>query len=548
MGFGVLTFVVPFGLGTAAASLLGFGIATSILIGSLWASHTLVTYPSIRRHGIATDPAVATAVGATVITDTLALLVLAVVAGSVEAGGLGWRVAGTMIPGLGVLGLLVFWLLPRLTKWFFRGLGQERTLRFLFVFAAFLAGSFAAESVGVEGIVGAFLTGLALNRSVPNGGVLMQRVEFLGSTLLIPVFLVSVGMLIDVRVVLDLETLGLAAAFSAVALGSKWLAALALGRTLGYDRPRIGVVFSLTGAQAAATLAGTIVAFNLGMFGEQVVNAVLIVVLVTVVVTSLSASHFAPRVTQTSRPSVKLGTSVVVPIANPDAAPNLVRLASLIAWADGGVVVPLHVVTSPDQDRLEAGRRLLSAIEDEARRSGAEVDGMVRVGTSVASAVVHIAAESHCSLVLVGWKADSSARDRVLGTILDDLIEHAQAPVAAAALTDGEYDRVVLDLGDLHPRTPDAAVAIGLVAALAKRLGPPVVKATDFDDLPHVWQPIQGPLEEVIRPGDLLVAAGSLRGSSIRHFIADHPEVGVVVVSSAASPGGSDVQELFRLS
>ncbi len=546
VGFGLLTFVIPLGVGTGVALLLDYGTAASILIGSLWASHTLVAYPIIRRHGLAGDPAVASAVGATVITDTLALLVLAVVAGSVESGGMGVRFLVALLPGLAILGLVTAWLIPLIASWFFRGLGQERLLRFLFVFTAFLGSALLAEAVGIEGIVGAFLTGLALNRLVPNGGVLMQRIEFVGSALLIPIFLVSVGMLIDVRVVTDIGTLGLAGIFSSVALGTKWLAAWLAGRLFGFDRQRVTVMFSLSGAQAAATLAATIVAFNLGLFGEQVVNAVLVVVLVTVIVTSWSAGRAAPRMDHDAAASVSLGRSIIVPIANPDAAPSLVQLAVRIARADAGSVVPLHVVTSPGADRISNGRRLMAEVETMVRRLGAEVDGIVRVDSSVASAVVHAVAESEGTLVLVGWKAESHARDRILGTILDDIVGQAPAPVAAAWLPSADFGRVVLDLGDLGGGAPDAAVATGLAAALSKSLGPVLVRSTEPRPLPVGWTSTQEPLDSVLRPGDLLVSAGSVRAGVMRHLITDQPTVGVVVVTSAADSGLTEVQDLFR--
>ncbi len=546
VGFGLLTFAVPISVGTAVAVLLGYGTAASILIGSLWASHTLVAYPIIRRHGLAGDPAVAAAVGATVITDTLALLVLAVVAGSVDSGGLGARFFVGLIPGLVILVAATTWLMPRLAAWFFRGLGQERLLRFLFVFTAFLAGALLAEAVGIEGIVGAFLTGLALNRLVPNGGVLMQRVEFVGSALLIPIFLVSVGMLIDLRVVADVETLGLAGAFSVVALGTKWLAAWAAARLFRFDPSRRSVMFALSGAQAAATLAATIVAFDLGLFGEQVVNAVLMVVLVTVVVTSWTANRSAPRVERDGGVPARLGRAVIVPVANPEAAPNLIRLAVRVARADGGHVVPLHVVTSPGSEEVSKGRQLMAEVEAMVRRLGAEVDGIVRVDTSVASAVVHTVAESDGSLVLVGWKVESKARDRLLGTILDDMVGHAQAPVAAAWLPRPEFDRVLLDLGDLGGGSPDAVVATGLAVALAKASAPGLVKAAENVAIPAGWMATAAPWDALLRPGDLLVAAGSLRAATVRQLIGDHPDVGIVVVTSAARTGVAEVQDLFR--
>lgn len=543
-GFGLLTFAIPITMGTTAALVLGFEVPASVLIGSLWASHTLVAYPIVRRHGLAADPAVAATVGATVITDTLALLVLAVIAGSVESGGLGWGLLLRLGPGLLLLIGFTVWILPRLAAWFFRGLGQERVLRFLFVLAGFLSASVLAELVGVEGIVGAFMAGLALNRLVPNGGALMQRVEFVGSALLIPIFLVSVGMLIDLRVVSDPETIGLAAVFTGVAIAGKWLAAWIAGRLFGFGRTQVTVMFSLSAAQAAATLAATVVAFELGLFGEQVVNAVLVVILVTVVLTSWSANRASPRVERADAAVGKIGRSVVVPIANPGMAPNLVRLAVRIARADGGSVLPLHAVTSTEPDRILSARMLMADVEVMLRRLGDDVEGLVRVDSSVASAVVHTVSETDASLVLVGWKLESTARDRLLGTVLDELVGRAPAPVAAAWLPQMAFERIVLDLGGLAPASPDATVASQLAATLQRSLGIPLVLSPESGD--HIrpgWTLLDGPLDG----SDLLVVGGTMRAGAARDLVEANPGLGLVVVSSAAGSGGvPEVQDLFR--
>lgn len=547
IGFGLLTFAFPITLGTSSALLLGFEVPASVLIGSLWASHTLVAYPIVRRHGLAGDPAVAATVGATVITDTLALLVLAVIAGGVESGGLGWSLVLRLGPGLLLLIGFSAWILPRLAAWFFRGLGQERILRFLFVLAGFLASSVLAELVGVEGIVGAFMAGLALNRLVPNGGALMQRVEFVGSALLIPIFLISVGMLVDLRVVADPGTIGLAAVFAGVAIAGKWLAAWLAGRLFGFGPSQITVMFSLSAAQAAATLAATVVAFDLGLFGEQVVNAVLVVILVTVVLTSWSANRASPRVERTAAVVGKIGRFVVVPIANPEMAPNLVRLAVEIARADGGSVLPLHAVTSAVPEGLASARRLMGNVEAMLRRLGDDVEGLVRVDSSVAAAVVHTVTETNASLVLVGWKLESTARDRLLGSVLDELIGRAPAPVAAAWLPQAEFERVVLDLVGLVPGSPDAAVASGLAATVQRSLGIEVVLSSESAEHARPGWSVVGGTASAVRGSDLLVVGGTMRAGAVRDLVRANPGLGVVVVSSAAGSGGfPEVQDLFR--
>ena len=552
--FGLLTFAIPMSMGTGAALLLGYPLTASLLIGSLWASHTLVAYPIIRRAGIVADPSVAASVGATVITDTLALLVLAVVAGYATGGGVSFLIG--LLPGLVLLGAVTLWLLPRVASWFFIGLGPDRTLRFLFVLTAVLGSAVLAELIGIEGIVGAFLAGLALNRLVPNGGTLMQRIEFVGSALFIPIFLISVGMLVDLRVVFDRETLAIALAFAAVAMGAKALAALAAGRLFGFDRAQMGVMFSLSNAQAAATLAATIVGFEIGLFDERVVNAVLLVILITVVVSSAAASRSVRHFTLSAEPPRRLGRAVLVPVANPSAAAELVRLAAWLSRADGGEVVPLHVVTTPDSRPVREGRVMLEGIIADAGRFGAELDGLVRVDRSVSRGVVNTVIERDSSLVLLGWKGSATAKDRVLGSLLSDIAESLPCVVAACWLPTGPPVRLVLAIGHEAALDSDVTAALDFCRRLVKGSGLPIVVASAGGrDDPDVlaWPRLDGAeshdLATTASPGDLVILPAprgrELVGAAARHLAAQRPGLNLVVVQAGTSTAGTEVGEVF---
>jgi Kef-type K+ transport system membrane component KefB len=259
--FGVVTFIFPLALGLAAGMWLGYSTPASLLLGSLFASHTLVTYPAVRRMGLSRNTAVSTTVAATVLTDVLALLVLAVVSGSESGEAGGTELALGLVIGFSVLLAFSFGVLPRVVKRVFKRLARERTARFMVSLAALLAAGAMAEVFGVEAIVGAFFAGLALNRLVPNSGVLMERLEFVGSALLIPTFLVSVGLLINPTVLAEPQTLLLAALFTGACLGGKALAAIVSMPILNTSRDEAGVVFALSSPQAAATLAAAFVGF-----------------------------------------------------------------------------------------------------------------------------------------------------------------------------------------------------------------------------------------------------------------------------------------------
>jgi Kef-type K+ transport system membrane component KefB len=289
--FGLVTFLAPMTLGFVSGRLLDYSLAASLLLGSLWASHTLVTYPMVRDGGLSGNRAVATTVGATVITDTLSLMVLAGVASTVTGDSDLVGVLASLGIGLVLLGLYAGWALPRITKWCFTTLELDGTVRLVFLLAALLSAAVLAEVVGIEGIVGAFFAGLGLNRLVPAGSELLERVEFLGSALLVPLFLVSVGVLIEPSVVVQPSTLGLAAVFCLAVVGGKAIAALSARPLLGFTAGESGLMFGMTSPQAAATLAATFVGFDIGLFGEQVVNAVLVVILVTLLIAAVTTAR-----------------------------------------------------------------------------------------------------------------------------------------------------------------------------------------------------------------------------------------------------------------
>lgn len=548
--FGLLTFAIPIASGTGVAILLGFPVAASVLIGSLWASHTLVAYPIVRRAGIVSDKSVVAAVGATVITDSLALIVLAVVARSHETGG-GIRFLATLIPGLVVLAVATLWILPSLARWFFTGLGQDRTLRFLFVLVGFLGAAVLAEVVGIEGIVGAFLAGLALNALVPNGGALMQRVEFVGSAILIPIFLVSVGMLVDLTVASDAETLGLSAAFTAVAIGGKWLAAELAGRLFWLDRSRIGVMFALSNAQAAATLAATIVGFELGLLSENVVNAVLIVIFVTVVVASWVGTRSVRGVVPTGQLPEQVGRMVVVPVANPETAPGIVRLGAWIARSDDGQVMPVHVITTPDPERVRAAKPLVQLVETAALRLGGETDVSVRVDRSVAAGVVNTVLERNASVVLLGWKVGTSVKDRLFGSLVDDIVNRVPCAVAACSLTGDVPERVVLIVFDEAHGSTENAVAVELTRHISRGAGVPaaVVGSRNVVDEPgwvHIAEHDSLP-PDVLRPRDLVVvpvpARRSVMGQELEALV--DSGLDIVVVYPPTPSGDAGIAEVF---
>lgn len=546
--FGILTFLLPISVGIATNLAFGFGVAAAILIGSFWASHTPVVYPTIRRHGLASEPAVTATLGATIITNTLALMVLAVVVAVESSTRPPILIGLQLLGGFVVLGLVAFVLVPRLTLWFFRGLGQDGILRFLFVMVALLGVSVVADLGGTEPIVGAFFAGLALNRLVPNTGFLMGRIEFVGSAILIPMFLVSVGMLVDLSTVTDPRTLALAAAFTIVTITTKYAAAWIIGRIFGFDGPRVQVMFSLSVAQAASTLAAAIVGLRAGIIDETAVNATLLVVLITVIVASWSAGRAADQIpVAISVSSTKLGRKVLVPVARLDSTNRLIELALMLARSDGGTVVPLHVVTTRDAESVAQGRTMQVAAEQFISSFGAESAGLVRIDVSIVRGISNASLETEASAVLIGWTETSATRRSVLGSVVDDVVSRVPAPVIVGHLPHLNFDRVLVE--EVKGASP---VEIQAARDLAIRIGR-AYSAKVAAWWIHGPGPVESPLpkDNQIREGDLVVLAapgGPDFSRSIAHHVAAAPHRAVLAIRAYAEiPAGfKPMSELFR--
>jgi Kef-type K+ transport system membrane component KefB len=393
--YAALTFTIPMVAGTIAGLALGFGASAALLLGSLLASHTLVVYPMIREMGKGNDPAVATGVGATVITDTLTLIVLAIISGVTLGKDSQLEIGIQVAVGLAITGFGSFVVLPKLARAFLGRFGTARTSRYVFALAAMLSAATLAELFGIEGIVGAFFAGLALNRLVPNECDLMERIEFFGGAVFVPVFLVSVGLIIDPSVMADPETLRLAGIFIAACFGGKAVAALLTRPLLKFGWAEVGILFSLTIPQAAATLAATIVGYNIGLFGTTVVNAVLVLIAASLVLSAAITPIFARRLATPSHDPGRLGRRVLLVIdPNNRLRRGVAALAERLAASDDGVVIPVVVTTTPGDDDSKGIEAMLLL---------AGIDHHIEffVDATIADGVRHAANSFRCSSIVV---------------------------------------------------------------------------------------------------------------------------------------------------
>jgi Kef-type K+ transport system membrane component KefB len=469
--FGLITFVFPFVLGAATGVLFGFEAAAAVLLGSVWASHTLVSYPIVQIFGLSQDRAVTTAVSGTVLTDTGALLILGFVSGA-ASGQSGIALVVSVGIGLGALFAFSFLVLPWLTRRLFAGLAQDRTTRFIWALAAFSSAGFVAILFGLEGIVGAFFAGLAVNRFIPKGSGLMERIELVGSTIFIPVFLISTGMLLDPASFLDAQVLAFGLACLGTVLAGKGLAAVLFGRLFGHTPGQVGLVFGLSVAQAAATLAATTVGVELGILPDWVLSSVLIVILATVIVSTVVTRRAAGRVGPAEVRPPRLGRSIVLPVLDAD-LPAVLPLAALLARADGGQVLPLAIEATGRPDGLDPLRERVEAVARAIRSHGVEAEPIVRLDSSATAGIVRTVAERAATSVVLGPTAAIEERvlDAIFGSTQEDIVLRSSVPVLLGIHGGRAPARILVPIrsGDLAPgRLPDVRLALDLAARVAR--------------------------------------------------------------------------------
>jgi len=480
--FGLLSFGLPLALALLLAPRFGFSWEATLLIGAIVASHTLLAYPIAERLGLARSPGVTATVGGTLLTDTLSLGLLALVGGvAVGAAGdpLYWL---RMLAALVLYALAVSLVLPRLGRWFFRNTDAEAAGRYVFLLAAMFVSAALAELAGAQPIIGAFLAGLALNRLTPEQSTVMARVRFVGETVFIPFFLLSVGMLVDVRVLFSLDVAIVAALLTGLVVIGKGGAALLSQRLFGLDRREGMVMAGLSIPQAAATLAVTFVGLELGVFGAEVVNAVIGLILVSVLIgaTVVERAGRSLVLARQAAPAPEAQVHrMLIPLANPGTAERLLEVAFLLRErASDEAVYPLVVV--PDEDQVEtkvaAAERVLAHAVVVAAEADVPVTALTRVATNPASGILAAARERRITDVIIGWSGDSSARRAIFGGVIDQVIEHGQEQVLVCrldhAIATTRQLFVVLPPGiDYGPGFFDAARTL---TQLATQLGVPL--------------------------------------------------------------------------
>ena len=426
--FGVLTLVIPLLAGVfTSVWLLRLGWLTSMLLGAMYASHTLISYPVAARYGITKSPAVVVAVVGTIIAVTGALMVIAVTVTVDRENGFNPLDLLWLMARMAIWVGAILYAYPRVTRWFFKTYG-DRVTQYVFVLAMVFLAAWTAQLIGLEGILGAFLAGLVLNRYVPPASSLMSSIEFVGNALFIPYFLIGVGMMINLRVVADWTTLGVAGIMLAVALISKWLPAWITQRVYGYGASSRKVLFGLTSAHTAVALAVVSLGYGMGLLNSVVLNATILVILVSCGLAPLITAAGAPKlkISMTGDDDILRHTRVnntLIAVDNPLITPQLVELGLLMRNDRGQHnFYAIHV----RNDRGTQAKAISRQALDIARRTAAAVDMTLeeidRYDLNTVTGIINAADERDITEIILGLHRRGTVIDTFLGAKIEGLL------------------------------------------------------------------------------------------------------------------------------
>lgn len=484
--FGALTFLFPQIIGTLIAVQMGLPWPAAILMASMFASHTLVPYPIVQKLGIGKHRAVSTTVGGTILTDTAAMVILAIIAEGARAGdaGINWWAQISLLVLLLIFGIF---LLPRIASWFYHAIEPDGITEFVFILSAAFLTSSLAQRAGMEAIIGSFLAGLALSSLLPEQSIVMRRLQFTGNALFIPFFLLSTGMLIDPRVFLsDMRTIQMCVFMTTTGIITKWLASEVAGRILGFSPAERGVVYGLSVNQAAATLAAVMVGYNLGIFDLSILNGTIAMILITCMVGPLVTEYFAPRLAeeagkQDSDISAVQQGPLMVAVSSDRHREELLDLALLVREEKSDS--PMHVLNVADElsataQAVSHSETLLGRIVARLASGGIQAIPQIRVDTNPTRGILRAVHELHIDTLILG-SSPSSARNFFAESLSTQILQASPCMTLIAEHRQplNTCRRVIMILPPLLERHTGMTRILTTFALLTRQLGASITLA-----------------------------------------------------------------------
>lgn len=456
--FGFLTFIIPITLGyPICLYALHLNPTASILTASMFATHTLVAYPIISRLGISKNTVVAVAVGGTILTDTAVLIILAIITSSV-GGQLDAAFWIRLVTSMAIFSFIMFFIIPKIARWFFSKLDSEKTAHYIFVLSVVFFAAFLAEVAGVEHIIGAFVAGLVLNKLIPHSSALMNKIDFIGNSLFIPFFLISVGMVVNYKVLFNGPwALIVAAILTGFALFSKWLAALVTQLIYKMTNVERQVIFGLSTAHAAATLAIIIRGYEKGILNEQIVNGTILLILITCMVASFVSENAGKKLLiqlaengdEKEKKRVSRNQHLLIAINELKENELLIDFSVLIT--DKRVLNPISVVSvlpnnKEAEQRIRTSRREMDEIVKHFSNGEFPVNVVTTIDHNLSSGIARVSKELFTDIVVLNDSKKMNLLKRVVGDDRDHLLDVCDKTVFFCQIERAlvSYHRIVL--------------------------------------------------------------------------------------------------------
>ena len=448
MIFGLLTFLCPFIMTyLMGVSLLSYTPLAALLLAAIMASNTLIAYPIVGRYGLTRHTSSTLSVGSSMMALFIALIVMASIVNSFHGGGgVGFWLFFVVKFVVYCAGLIFF--IPRLARWFLRRY-SDAVMQFIFILAVVFLSASLSDAVGLEGIFGAFLSGLILNRYVPKVSPLMNRIEFTGNALFIPYFLIGVGMLINVRLLFSGTNI-LWVVFCLVVFGTlgKAVAAYIAARLFKMSKMSGHMMFGLTSAHAAGAIAMVMVGRRLEvspgvyLFGDEVLNGIVIMILFTCIISTLVTEWAAQRIRLQEKEEPEMvktlnDEKILIPVKYPEYAESLVSMAIMMRNPRlKKELVALNVVYDDVNMRHNQaeGRRLLEQIHQLASSSDVPMTTQVRIAANIANGIKHAFKEFQATEILIGMHTHKEVSTKFWGEFHQSLFNGLNQQITMARL------------------------------------------------------------------------------------------------------------------
>ncbi|NCB07193.1 MAG: cation:proton antiporter, partial [Bacteroidia bacterium] len=433
---GITSFVIPFVLGYFVCStLLGLSVHASWLIGAMLSSHTLISYPLLGRLGIVNKPIVTIIVGATIIADILALISMQLITNFAENG---FEPGNLMLIAFHFLAFffVVLMVIPRLSRIFLNKYEGDLGVQYIFVLVVLFSSAMFAHLLHIEPIIGAFFSGLVLNRQIMNSSPLYKRIEFIGNNLFIPFFLISIGMLANFKVFLTHPSeISFALILIVTAVFGKFLAALISKWVLRISPHETNLLFGLSVSRAASAIAIVLIGFNMGIVNESVLNGTVVLILTSCIISSYATQFAGKKILLKGSESIIRDSGIrhkfLVPVANPANMENLLEFAMLLKGNNDTVpVYPLTVFTRHDQvrDKITENKAEIEKIIN-SFQTDVSYETLSRIDNNVTDGIVRAADEVVATAIIMGWNNRNISFHILFGNVLNNLLEKTQRMV-----------------------------------------------------------------------------------------------------------------------